>query len=441
MARVETLLISAAPGELRLALLAEGRAVEFRVDRGAAAPGDLLLGRVLSVQRALNAAFVDIGQPLPAFLPQAAGQTEGARLLVQVTAAARGGKGAEVTASPSLQGGLLAYTPSRAGLNLSRRILEETERSRLSSLLKGRLLPGEGVMVRTQAAGASEQTLLDELDRLRGDWLGLEAEAAALQPPARLRAPSPLARLLAEHAGLRRVVTDDAAALAVFKADFPAAELCPPRAGPLFEQFHCADDWDRALAPRLPLPGGGALLFGTAAGITVIDIDSGRSSPAEANLAAVAEIARQLRLRGLSGHVLVDVIPMRERSALARVTEALKQAVSGDPTPTHVVGTTPLGMIELTRERRGPALAEMLLAEAAPQPSADSLALDGLRRLLREAEASPGRRRGLAAPAALLEALRRYPAALAETERRLGHALTLTLDAALGQCEVIEETP
>lgn len=438
MAPVDTILLSPAPGESRLALVAAGKVVEFRIDRGEAAPGDILLGRVISVNKALAAAFIEIGQPQPGFLGHVGSLSDGDTVIVQVTASARGGKGAEVTAAPSLQGGLLAYTPHRAGLNLSRRIADEAERTRLSALLKPLLSAEEGAVVRTQAAGASDAALLDELTALRQDWAGLQAKAAQARPPAVLRAPSPLERLLAEHASVRKVLTDDAAALADVKALFPAAEL--HRGGALFEQFEADEVLEQALLPRVPLPGGGSLVIGTAAGITVVDIDSGPGAPIDANLAAVPEIARQLRLRGISGHILVDAIPLRERRALGRVAEALRLALAEDPTPTQLVGTTPLGMIELTRDRRGPSLAETLLAEQPVNRSADSLALDGLRALLREAEAAPGRLLALAAPAAVLTALRRRTLALAEAERRLGHGLRLIEQADLSACQIIEAT-
>ncbi|HVI52388.1 MAG TPA: ribonuclease E/G [Candidatus Sulfotelmatobacter sp.] len=433
MPPVDGLLIQASPGEQRIALLSAGQVVEFRIERGAAAPGDILLGRVVSLIRPLGAALVEIGEPLPGFLNQAKDLSEGQSLPVQVTASARGTKGAELSAAPSLQGGLLAYSPFRPGFSLSRRIVAEKERARLSELLKPLRREDEGLVVRTQAEGAPEQALLFELEALRGQWRDIRAAMAVAAAPAPLRVPSALSRLLGEHAAIRRVTVDDRAALAGLREQFPGTDF---QADAFAD---AADLLDQALAPRVALPGGGALEIGTVAGITVIDIDSGSGAPLEANLAAVPEIARQLRLRGLSGHILVDVIPMRERRSLAQISEALRQAVVADPTPTQVVGTTPLGMVELTRERRGSSLAECLMADASPRLSDDSLGLEALAALLREAGAAPGRRLALAAAPAVAATLRRRPAAVAETERRLGHALSLRDDAGLDGWRIIEE--
>ncbi|HXP97292.1 MAG TPA: ribonuclease E/G, partial [Telmatospirillum sp.] len=223
MAPIDEILVSLAPGESRFALLAKGIPVEFLIDRGGIAAGDLVLGRVLSVNRALNAAFVDIGEAEAGFLAAPGPHGEGASVLLQVTAAARGGKGAALTAAPSLQGRLLAFTPSRAGLNLSRRITDETRRDGLRRLLAPLLMPGEGLVVRTEAAMASDDALSAELATLRERWRTVLGEAAKAAPPARLESASPLVRLLADHPSVRRLRADDRAALAEVRALFPEA--------------------------------------------------------------------------------------------------------------------------------------------------------------------------------------------------------------------------
>ena len=435
MAAIDGLLVRATPGEFRFALTAAGQIVEIRIDRGDAAPGDILLGRVLTRLPALNAALVEIGQPLPGFLTHAGSVSEGQLLPVQVTASARGEKGAELSAQPSLQGKLLAYSPFRPGFSQSRRILDEADRARIAALLKPLRREDEGLVVRTQAAGQPDKALLAELEELRRQWTGLKSQIAEAKGPGPLRVPDPLERLLAEHGGIRSVRTDDRTTQSWLRARFPSAAFSPDAFA------EAEDELEQALTRRIGLPGGGSLEIGTVAGITLIDIDSGAGSPLQANLAAVPEIARHIRLRNLSGRILVDMIPMQERRATAQVAEALRQAVSYDPTPTQVSGTTPMGMVEIIRERKGPSLAETMLAPAAePGRSADSMALEALAALLKEAETRSGRRLGLAAAPAVSAALRRRPQAIAETERRLGHSLSLRDDPVLTGWSIVEGT-
>jgi ribonuclease E/ribonuclease G len=434
MAPIDEIVVSLAPGESRFALLAQGVPVEFSIDRGGVAAGDLVLGRILSVNRALNAAFVEIGEAEAGFLAMPGAHGEGAAVLLQVTAAARGGKGAVLSAAPSLQGRLLAFTPARAGLNLSRRITDEARRDGLRQLLAPLLMPGEGLVVRTEAAMASDEALSAELAALRERWRTVRAVAAKVAPPARLEAASPLVRLLADHPSVRRLRTDDRAALAEVKALFPEA-CCDDGA---FDR-DVGESLEQALERRVPLPGGGALIIEVTAAFVAIDIDSGGGAPLAANLAAVPEIARQLRLRGLAGHILIDIIPLKDRQAQARLVAALRQAVAADPTPSHVVGVTPLGLIEMTRERRAPSLAEIMLDDTGPQRSAETLGLEGLRAALRAAFERPQAKIALRAAPVVVAALLRNRGALDDVARRLGRPLPIRAAPDVIAYEIVED--
>lgn len=367
MAAPDLALVSMTPGETRLALLADGEVTDLMVDRGGLTAADVVLGRVLTVNRALDAAFVDVGERRPGFLPAPGKLSEGAVVLVQVKAAARQGKGASL-----------------------RRLADA---------------PG-----------------------------GPASVPAGAVPPLRLGGLSPLARLLAGHPGIDRILADDASTLVSVRRQFPHAVLDRD----CFENLGAAEVLDQALDPVVPLADGGQLVIECTAAATVIDIDSGGTAPLAANLSAMAVIARQMRLRALAGHLLIDVIPLRRRQALGQVLDALRQAVADDPTPTHVLGMTPLGMIELTRERKWPSLADIMLDPPAARPSVDSLALAALRAVLRHAEKRPGGRSVLAAGPAVIEAIGRQQTALAETEARLGRRLELKGDVTMQRFEVVE---
>ena len=114
---------------------------------------------------------------------------------------------------------------------------------------------------------------------------------------------------------------------------------------------------EAALAPTVALPSGGSIIIEHTAAVVAIDINSGAGDPAQANTEAVAAVAIELRKRNIAGHILVDLIPSRRRSALVR---AMADAFSPDPVQSNVAGITPLGMIELTRRRMGLSLAETL---------------------------------------------------------------------------------
>ena len=110
---------------------------------------------------------------------------------------------------------------------------------------------------------------------------------------------------------------------------------------------------EEALSSRLGLAGGGALVIeATALGIT-IDVDSGQAGSAlEANLKASDAVARQIRLRNLSGPILVGFVGMKGKSGRERVLAALKQALARHAKDCQVLGWTRLGHVEMVRKRR-----------------------------------------------------------------------------------------
>ena len=142
----------------------------------------------------------------------------------------------------------------------------------------------------------------------------------------------------------------------------------------------------------------------------------------------------QMRLRNLSGHILFDAIPSRGRGALRRLVERMREAVAADPIPTEVVGTTPLGLVEMTRERRRASLAEVML-EVQIARSPETVALDALRIVLAGAARHGGSPRLAVAPE-VAGALRRLTDAVAETERRLARPLILSPETGRGRDEV-----
>jgi ribonuclease G len=438
MSEADEILHSWGPGESRLALIEGGRLVELVLDRAGLAAGAVFMGRVAEVALRLDAAFVDIGAPRPGFLPGAAALklSQGQAVLVQVRADAHDGKGATLTAEVSLAGRFLAYSPMRPGLAFSRR-LEPAERDRLAPLLSGLIASGEGVVVRSAAEGREGAELAADLDRLRNDWAALDGRRHAAKVPGEVWRPDALSRMLADNPRVARVRMDDAAAFAAARARFPSlVEL--HKGGPLFDLYDTDEAIEGALAPVLRLPSGGRLAIEPTAALTAIDVDSGSGPPTQANREAVDAIARQLRLRAIGGQVAVDFVSGGGKGAVFKLMGALKRAVAADPTPTHVFGVTPLGLVELTRERRGPSLAELLVERTvAPMPEAAALA--ALRRVLAEAAARPGAALALSVAPEVAEALARNPTAVAETEQRLGRPLPVRPDATRRREDVLVE--
>lgn len=428
------ILYSWGPGESRLALVKDDRLVELAVVRPDLLAGAVVLGRVVELAPKLGAVFLDIGQERPAYLQGVKGLTKGQAVLAQVKADAHAGKGATLTQDVTLPGRFVAYVPARPGLVVSRK-LSDDKRARLMERLEPLVAEGEGVIARTNAIHAGEDELVADLDRLRAAWIAIKA---ATKAPAVLWRPDPLERLLAEHHGVTRILVDDDETFAAARARF-GAMVERQRGAPIFDLHEVEDSLAAALSPVVGLVCGGRVAIEPTAALTAIDVDSGPASPVEANLQAIPVIARQLRLRNIAGQIVVDFVSAGGKGVLMKLAAQLKQVVATDPIATHVIGVTPLGLIEMTRERRGQSLAE-LMQERTTQAAPDAAALAALRQAVAESAHRPGRGLTLVVAPDIAAALSRRPDAIAEAEARLGRKLTIRADARSREDVAIEVT-
>jgi ribonuclease G len=390
--RIDDVLVTVLPGDRRAAALASGALVRlaFSGDDDEIRVGDVILGRVTRVAASIGGAFVDLGRDPAGLLmqndaPPGRRLAEGEVVVVQVIREASGRKGPKLT----------ARLPS------------------LSDVVPGAL------------AGA--------------------------RPPGRLyRGPDAILRLLrdAAAAGVRRVVVDDGAALSRLRAAVPEiAEAFEPWLEPssVFQAFGVDEAIDRALASVVTLPSGGRLTIQETEALTVIDVDSGAEAGASAkstalacDLEAATAIGREVLLRDLAGVLVIDFVPLRRPAERTRVLTTLRSSLAGDDRQLRIGGWTRLGLVELSRERRGASLADRLMGECAMcggrghVVSARWAAGDALREVLAEARRTPAAMPTLAAAPPVLEALRGPLAtARADVEGRLGGRLRLIASDAL----------
>jgi Ribonuclease G/E len=303
------LFVAAEQGPLRAALIDDDDRLQgawWFADGRDSMVGDRFFGRVLKIDRGLETAFVDIGLPQPGFLPLAACPTppsEGQAVTVEVSRDPLAGKGARLTAKI-----------------------------------------GEAV-----------------------------ALPVGTRPPQRLTKEGPLRRLLGRLGGDLEIFADTRRAA----EELSAAAATLPAGRRLRIEHRPQRDWTpkmaeiesevaAALDPRVELPSGGWLLFEPGQTLTVVDVNSGSSQGTtgerhwlKTNLEAAKEIGRQLRLRHIGGIVVIDFIDLKAVLQRRQVSEAMRHAVSGDWEPCWVGPMSRLGLVEMTRRRNGPTLAEM----------------------------------------------------------------------------------
>lgn len=381
----------------RAAVLTDGCLTDLYIDHAQRPSllGHVYLGTVERIATGLDGAFVDLGGGLSGLLSggdvrgpkgRPRGRDErigtllrtGQPVLVQVKADAVGAKGPSLTMDVTLPGRFLVHAPLGRDVAVSKRLGSGPERAELARRIQT-LAPGTGWIVRAGAAAADDGLLVAESDALHLAWRTLSG-AAERGPAPTLLLPGPDAprRALIEHGAGRveRITVDDAAlvrALADWCAD-RAPDLeerivphdpRPPAASRggqrLFDLRDLDAEIEGLLGTRVPLDGGGSLVIERTEAMTVVDVNAGeRGNPLDVNLEAAAEIARQLRLRNVGGIVVVDFVNMRNRGDAERLLNALSGAVEDDPAQTQVYGLSKLGLVEMTRARRGTALADLL---------------------------------------------------------------------------------
>jgi ribonuclease G len=423
------ILINVGPREIRAALIEAERPVEvwhWRRDQ-VLLLGQVHLGRVTRLAPGADAAFVDFGGERAGFLGlRGVRHEEGQAVLVQIVKEPYADKGAGLTMDLSLPGRYLALRPLQPGIAISRQIKDEAERARLSALgerlaeSEGLAGTGGGFILRTAAEGADEAALRAEAAVLAACWWRLDREVPSAKPPALLYADDdPIRKCLREHlsGSVGRVLIDDGEALAGARAY--AAEAMPwaaerltrhTGAGALFDLYDTEAEIEAALEPRLALPSGGSISIEATEALTAIDVNAGRlaggrdaaETALATNLEAVAEIARQLRLRAIGGLVVIDFIDMNAAGAVARLLAALDAALAHDPAPTRRSEMSAFGLVEMTRGRDREPLAARL-TEPCPscaggrRPSTRAIAERALRLAAAEARQVPGGRVEIAA--------------------------------------------
>jgi Ribonuclease G/E len=244
-------------------------------------------------------------------------------------------------------------------------------------------------------------------------------------PPA--RGPGALIELASRHCAARVLIDD--AGLAVRLRPLLGDRL--EVAATVFDDS--IEERIEALSrPEVELPNGVRLHIQPTPALVAIDVDAGAAVASRqdklaahlsTNLAMLPRLAREIRLRDLSGAILVDFagMPSRRRASLA---PALHAALADDPLRPRLLGFTALGLAEIVRPRAHPPLHELLAG-----PHAAGLA--ALRRIAAETMMAPHRLPVLRASPAIVEALRSDTEALPDLARRGGRALILRSDPSL----------
>lgn len=321
------------------ALMQDGRLEDLIIDPGhitPLAPGAICRARVDRLVKGQGGVFLRLPEGERGYLRDRSGLREGQSVLVQISGSAEEGKAIPVTSRLNFRGRHVIVTPGVTGVNVSRRIKDADIRALLTQLGEAAidgLTDAPGVVFRSASAHADTDEIAEELtellelaENILGDRDGL--------PELLLDAPEPGEAAWHDWSEPEPDSVEDS--------------------DDAFSLTGAADAVEALLSPRIDLGGGAWAEIEALRALVAIDVNTGSDHSAaaglKANIALARDLARQLRLRGLGGQIVVDFAPMpkRDRGTLEQILHAAFKSESAE---TVLIGWTAMGLYEISRKR------------------------------------------------------------------------------------------
>ena len=396
---MKQIVITTENNQITAAVLEDGKLVELLDDteRESRHSGSIFKGRVINVVAGIQAAFIDIGlgknaflyaadvikpvykdeeKVLPSVLPAIENLLkEGQEVVVQIMREAIGDKGARVSTNLSLPGRFVVLLlGNKYHLGISRKITDEQERQRLFDWGNEVKPRDTGMIIRTFAEDVSEKELLDDLEKLIAVKERIKKKIEQNSSRGLLYSSNDtFSRLLREVIDdeVDKIIIDDIALAQQLRTQLKeincaaANKVRTDLRGSLFERYDLNNMIRKAVLPKVELETGGYLIIEQTEALVVIDVNSGkyigdrslRDTLLALNLEAASEVSRQIKLRNLSGIIIVDFIDLEKKKDGEKVLAQLEKAFLKDKIKCRVLGLTELGLVEITRKKEGQSLA------------------------------------------------------------------------------------
>jgi ribonuclease G len=407
------IIINIHPFEKRVAILEDGKLVELFVEKKNKqnVVGNIYKGIVKDVLPGMGAAFIDVGLERTAFLHYSdivvdfldyfdAEQPRhhrhgdsskigellkpGQEIIVQVHKGPIGNKGARLTGQISIPGKYLVFFPNKNKIAISRKIASSAEKARIKGILNAIKDENVGLIVRTEAEGSSEEDFTNEYHALAKTWRLVEKQLKFVKPPECVFDENDLANTLIRDlfsSNVDRLVVDNKQFVKTLNAQLEdaAPELMNrielyQEDSPIFDAFGIEKKIETIFQSRLYLPSGGNIRIEQTEALVAVDVNTGsftghsnyEETVKKTNIEAAIEIARQIRLRDLSGIMVLDFIDMAHDSSRDEVLNVLRKELRRDRAKNKVYPFGPLGLVEVTRKRMRPSL---VLSYSEPCPN------------------------------------------------------------------------
>lgn len=368
-----------------------GKLTEYDIEKQkkSCAAGNIYKGRVESVLCGMQAAFVNCGLERNCFLSaedafsdsekyegDSAQYTfpelkEGDEILVQVSKLPVGKKGAKVTTRLSIVGNYLIYLPDSPFIGVSRKIDDEELRHNLAYTAKRIKGENEGLVVRTAAPYARQNSIKSEYAYLKNLYEDIKKNAKNAEVGQLLYTDDFLTvrvlrdvlsrdvdKIVVGNARLKEAVDG---LMNLYPADTRRPVVLHDTGRSMFDELGLSDQILALTSPRADLENGGYLVIEKTEALTVIDVNTGKftgdynleQTVYHTNLLAAREIARQVKLRNIGGIVVVDFIDMNSVAHNRALVEELERCLKADKAKCFISPMSQFGLVEFTRKRIG----------------------------------------------------------------------------------------
>ena len=292
-------------------------------------------------------------------------------MLVQVVKEERGNKGAALTTYLSLAGRYCVLMPNNSrGGGVSRKITNPADRKRLKTVVGGLdIAKGMAVIVRTAGAKRTKTEIARDYAYLSKLWDEIRNRTLESQAPCLIHEESDLIKR-----SIRDMYTSEVDEVLVegedaYKTARNQMKMLIPshvknvkkfaESQPIFQHFNVESQMDTIQSPQVTLKSGGYLVINQTEALVAVDVNSGKSTrernieetALKTNLEAAEELARQLRLRDMSGLIVVDFIDMEDSRNQHAVERRMKDAMRNDRARVQIGSISHFGLLEMSRQR------------------------------------------------------------------------------------------
>lgn len=372
-------------GQLLTALVSDREVLQLSLeDEGERSIlNNIYVGKVKNIIKNINAAFIDIGNGQTAYYSLTENTLHhytrphpgkklcaGDEIIVQVSRDAVKTKDPVVTSCLNFTGKYCVLTAGKNTIGFSSKITDTEWKQELKPVLEAEKEDGFGIIVRTNAKEAERSVIIAELRHLKELYqnvmeLGNYRTCYSLLYEAVPSCVCSIRDTYASH--MEEIVTDDSEVYQVLERylkenqpeDLGKLRFYQDPMVALIKLYRIEKTMEEALNKKVWLKSGGYLVIEPTEALTVIDVNTGkyagkknlRDTIMKINLEAAEEAGRQLRLRNLSGIIIIDFIDMEMEEDRKLLLKKLSEWCGRDPVKTTVVDITKLNLVEVTRKK------------------------------------------------------------------------------------------